>query len=129
MSRDATPSARRGPTPMIEPVVVTAAPLGLIGAGASIFLALGAAGLLGLYMARGSLAFFFAGASFSGGLAGCEPIALPPFILMGNLLAATPLGANIFHAAAIWLRWLRGLNAQCLEQRRQSAIPCTAGSE
>lgn len=93
---------------MIEPVIVVAALLGLIGLGAPIFLALGAAGLLGLYMARGSIAFFFAGSSFFGQLNGFELIALPLFILMGNFLAATPVGANLFRAAALWLRWLRG---------------------
>ena len=45
---------------MIEPLIVVAALIGMIGLGAPIFLALGASGLLGLYMARGSLAFFFA---------------------------------------------------------------------
>lgn len=93
---------------MIEPVIVVAVLLGLIGVGAPIFLALGAAGLLGLYMARGSLAFFFAGTSFFGQLNGFELIALPLFILMGNFLSATPVGANLYHAAALWLRWLRG---------------------
>merc|ERR1711969_182680 len=27
---------------------------------------------------------------------------------MGNFLAATPVGANLFKAAVIWLQWLRG---------------------
>ena len=93
---------------MIEPVVVVATLLLLIAAGAPIFLALGASGLLGLYMARGSMAFFFAPTSFFGQLNSFELIALPLFILMGNLLAATPVGRLLFRAAALWLSWLRG---------------------
>ncbi len=93
---------------MLDPLVVVAVLLVLIGFGAPIFLALGASGLVGLYMARGSMAFFFAPTSFFGQLNSFELIALPLFILMGNLLAATPVGKNLFHAAALWLQWLRG---------------------
>lgn len=93
---------------MLEPLIVVVVLLALIGVGAPIFLALGASGLVGLYMARGSLAFFFAPTSFFGQLNSFELIALPLFILMGNLLAATPVGQNLFRAAALWLQWLRG---------------------
>ncbi|CUH61588.1 TRAP transporter large permease [Thalassobacter stenotrophicus] len=93
---------------MIEPILVVVMLIGMIGFGAPIFLALGASGLLGLYMARGSLAFFFAPTSFFGQLNSFELIALPLFILMGNLLGATPVGKNLFHAASLWLSWLRG---------------------
>ena len=93
---------------MLEPVLVIAILLVLIGIGAPIFLALGAAGLTGLYMARGSMAFFFAPTSFFGQLNSFELIALPLFILMGELLAATPVGQSLFRAAVLWLNWLRG---------------------
>lgn len=93
---------------MIEPLIVVLVLLALIAFGAPIFLALGASGLVGLYMARGSLAFFFAPTSFFGQLNSFELIALPLFILMGNLLTATPVGQNLFRAAALWLHWLRG---------------------
>lgn len=93
---------------MIEPVIVVVILLALIAIGAPIFLALGAAGLTGLYMARGSMAFFFAPTSFFGQLNSFELIALPLFILMGNLLGATPVGKNLFHVAVLWLNWLRG---------------------
>lgn len=93
---------------MIEPLLVVILLIGMIGFGAPIFLALGASGLLGLYMARGSLAFFFAPTSFFGQLNSFELIALPLFILMGNFLGATPVGKNLFHAASLWLSWLRG---------------------
>lgn len=93
---------------MIEPLIVVVVLLSLIACGAPIFLGLGAAGLVGLYMARGSMAFFFAPTSLFGQLNGFELIALPLFILMGNTLAATPIGSNLFRAAAAWLQWLRG---------------------
>ncbi|RAH99139.1 permease [Acuticoccus sediminis] len=93
---------------MIEPIIVVAVMLGLIAIGAPIFLALGASGLLGLYMARGSMAFFFGPTSLFGQLNSFELLALPLFILMGNFLAATPVGKNLFHAAVAWLHWLRG---------------------
>ncbi|MCB8840383.1 TRAP transporter large permease [Aurantimonas sp. VKM B-3413] len=93
---------------MIEPVVVVLVLLGLIALGAPIFLALGAAGLIGLYMARGAMAFFFGPTSLFGQLNSFELLALPLFVLMGNFLAATPVGANLFRAAVIWLQWLRG---------------------
>ncbi|MCQ0986968.1 TRAP transporter large permease [Jiella marina] len=93
---------------MIEPIIVVVILLGLIALGAPIFLALGAAGLTGLYMARGAMAFFFGPTSIFGQLNSFELLALPLFVLMGNFLAATPVGANLFRAAVIWLQWLRG---------------------
>ncbi|MES0884895.1 TRAP transporter large permease [Roseibium sp. SCP14] len=93
---------------MIEPIIVVSVLIFMIGVGAPIFLALGTSGLVGLWMARGPLAFFFAPTSFFGQLNSFELIALPLFILMGNLLAATPVGKNLFRAAALWLQWLRG---------------------
>ncbi|NDW02886.1 TRAP transporter large permease [Jiella pacifica] len=93
---------------MIEPVIVVVIMLALIAIGAPIFLALGAAGLAGLYMTRGTMAFFFGPTSLFGQLNSFELLALPLFVLMGNFLAATPVGANLFRAAVIWLQWLRG---------------------
>lgn len=93
---------------MIEPIIVVVLLLGLIALGAPIFLALGAAGLTGLYMARGSMAFFFGPTSLFGQLNSFELLALPLFVLMGAFLSATPVGANLFKAAVIWLQWLRG---------------------
>ncbi|MFC4353006.1 TRAP transporter large permease [Fodinicurvata halophila] len=93
---------------MIEPVIVVIVLLALIAIGAPIFLALGAAGLAGLYMARGSMAFFFGPTSIFGQLNSFELIALPLFILMGSFLSVTPVGRNLFHAVVVWLNWLRG---------------------
>lgn len=92
----------------MEPVIVVILLLVMIAAGAPIFLALGAAGLLGLYMERGAMALFFAPTSLFGQLNSFELIALPLFILMGNFLSATPIGSYLFHAAVCWLSWLRG---------------------
>lgn len=92
----------------MEPAIVVIALIALIGFGFPIFLALGLSGLLGLYMARGPLAFFFAPSSLFGQLNSFELIALPLFILMGSLLGATPVGASLFQAAVRWLNWLRG---------------------
>lgn len=93
---------------MIEPIIVIIALLAMIAFGFPIFMALGVSGLIGLYMAKGMIAFFFAPSSLFGQLNSFELIALPLFILMGNLLGATPVGASLFHAAVRWLNWLRG---------------------
>lgn len=92
----------------MEPLLVVIALVGMIGLGMPIFLSLGVAGMIGLYMARGSMAFFFAPTSIFGQLNMFELIALPLFILMGSLLGATPVGSSLFQAAVRWLNWLRG---------------------
>ncbi|MDW5377804.1 TRAP transporter large permease [Halomonas sp. HP20-15] len=93
---------------MNDTVIVLLALVALIGLGMPIFLALGFSGLVGLYLAKGSLAFFFAPSSLFGQLNSFELIALPLFVLMGNFLGATPVGASLFQAAVRWLNWLRG---------------------
>ena len=93
---------------MSDTVIVLLALVALIGLGMPIFLALGFSGLVGLYLAKGSLAFFFAPSSLFGQLNSFELIALPLFVLMGNFLGATPVGASLFQAAVRWLNWLRG---------------------
>ncbi|MBK1695761.1 MULTISPECIES: TRAP transporter large permease [Alphaproteobacteria] len=93
---------------MIEPLIALGTLLGLIALGAPVFLALGGAGLLGLYMARGEMALFLAPTSVFGQLNSFEMIALPLFILMGFLLSETPVGRDIFHVASVWLNRIRG---------------------
>lgn len=93
---------------MIEPIIVLVVLLGLIGIGAPIFLALGAAGMLGLYMARGAMALFFGPTSLFAQLNSFELLALPLFVLMGNFLSATPVGENLYRAAALWFSRIRG---------------------
>ncbi|HET8791992.1 MAG TPA: TRAP transporter large permease [Modicisalibacter sp.] len=92
----------------MEPTLVLITLIALIGFGFPIFLALGLSGLLGLYMDRGAMAFFFAPSSLFGQLNSFVLVALPLFILMGNFLSATPVGASLFQAAVRWLNWLRG---------------------
>jgi C4-dicarboxylate transporter DctM subunit len=92
----------------MDSLLVFATLLGLIVIGAPIFLALGAAGLLGLYLARGHLALTLAPTSFFGQLNSFELIALPLFVLMGYVLVETPIGKHLFRAASYWLNWLRG---------------------
>ncbi|MBU2958287.1 TRAP transporter large permease [Paracoccus sp. 1_MG-2023] len=93
---------------MIEPLIVLVVLLSLIAIGAPIFLALGAAGMMGLYMARGAMALFFGPTSLFAQLNSFELLALPLFVLMGNFLSATPVGANLYRAAALWFNRLRG---------------------
>ena len=80
----------------------------LILAGVHIYLALGASGVLGLYLTRGASGLALAGTSFFGQLNSFEMIALPLFILMGHVLAKTPIGRDLFKAASCWLSWLPG---------------------
>lgn len=88
--------------------LVSALLIVMILGGLPIFLALGVAGTLGLFLVRGSATLALAPTSFFGQLASFEMIALPLFILMGHTLAATPIGRDLFYAASRWLAWLRG---------------------
>lgn len=76
--------------------------------GAPIFLALGAAGLTGLFLERGSSAFMLASSSVFSQLHQFELVALPLFILMGFVLVETPIGRELFRAAEHWLGRLPG---------------------
>ncbi len=80
----------------------------LIIAGVHIYLALGVSGALGLLLTRGMNALALAPTSFFGQLNSFEMIALPLFILMGHVLAKTPIGRDLFHCAYRWLNWLPG---------------------
>jgi C4-dicarboxylate transporter DctM subunit len=80
----------------------------LILLGVQIYLALGISGMLGLLLSRGPGALALAPTSFFGQLNSFEMIALPLFILMGHVLARTPIGRDLFQAAARWLSWLPG---------------------
>jgi len=87
--------------------------IALLALGAPIFLALGLSGLLGLFLARGSLGLSFAPTSLIGQLDSFELVALPLFILMGSFLSATPVGSLLFIAARKWLGSFRGSLAIC----------------
>ena len=91
----------------VAPIVVVLL-LFFIVAGVPIYLSLGVSGALGLLLTRGPNALAFAPTSFFGQLNGFEMIALPLFILMGHVLAKTPIGRDLFIAASRWLSWLPG---------------------
>jgi tripartite ATP-independent transporter DctM subunit len=80
----------------------------LIVSGVHIFLALGISGAVGLFLTRGVKALALLPTSFFGQLNSFEMIALPLFILMGHVLAKTPIGRDLFYAASRWLSWLPG---------------------
>jgi C4-dicarboxylate transporter DctM subunit len=92
---------------MVEAIVVFLLLL-LIAMGVEIFLALGVCGALGLLLSRGTQALALAGTSFFGQVTTFELLALPLFVLMGGVLARTPIGGDLFHLASRWLSWLPG---------------------
>lgn len=94
-------------------VVSLALLLSLLFIGTPIFVALGASGLIGLYLGKGPIALSLIPSSVIGQLNSFELIAIPLFILMGNLLAATPIGTILFEGALRWLGRLRGSLAIC----------------
>ncbi len=92
----------------MEPLLVTLLLLFLIYVGVDIFIALGVAGTVGLLMFRGPDALAFAATSFFGQVTTFELLALPLFVLMGHVLAKSPIGADLYHVGARWLSWLPG---------------------
>lgn len=92
---------------MIEGIVVLLL-LFLIALGVEIFVALGACGALGLLLARGPDALALAATSLFGQVTTFELLALPLFVLMGHVLAKTPIGGDLFQLASRWLSWLPG---------------------
>jgi tripartite ATP-independent transporter DctM subunit len=82
--------------------------LTLIFLGVEIFIALGVAGTVGLLLFRGPEALPLVTTSFFGQATTFELLALPLFVLMGHVLAKSPIGADLFHVASRWLSWLPG---------------------
>ncbi|MEM5787731.1 MAG: TRAP transporter large permease subunit, partial [Syntrophobacteraceae bacterium] len=80
----------------------------LISIGFPIFMALGISGIVGLFLSKGGAILGLAVTSFYGQLNSFEMIALPLFILMGQVLSKTPIGRDLFEVAAKWLMWLPG---------------------
>jgi C4-dicarboxylate transporter DctM subunit len=93
---------------MLEAIGVTILFLVLILLGTHIFIALGLAGSLGLYLFRGPDVLSLTITSFFGQATTYELVALPLFVLMGHVLAKSPIGADLFHLASRWLSWLPG---------------------
>jgi tripartite ATP-independent transporter DctM subunit len=92
----------------MEPLLVTLLLLFLIFFGVDIFIALGLAGSVGLLLFRGPDALAFVATSFFGQVTTFELLALPLFVLMGHVLAKSPIGADLYTVATRWLSWLPG---------------------
>jgi len=93
---------------MTDAILMTGLFLALILAGTHIYIALGATGLFGLWLFRGESVLSLAVTSFVGQTTTYELIALPLFVLMGHVLAKSPIGADLYRLAARWLSWLPG---------------------
>jgi tripartite ATP-independent transporter DctM subunit len=93
---------------MIEAFFVAIFLLLLIILGVEIFISLGLAGVIGILLFRGSDALALIGTSFFGQATTFELLALPLFVLMGHVLAKTPIGADLFTLASRWVSWLPG---------------------
>jgi tripartite ATP-independent transporter DctM subunit len=66
------------------------------------------AGVIGILLFRGPDALALVGTSFFGQTTTFELLALPLFVLMGHVLAKTPIGTELFTVASRWLSWLPG---------------------
>jgi len=93
---------------VLVPILVCVGLITMIALGFEIFLALGIAGALGILFTKGSAMLTLTATSFFGQLDVFEMIALPLFILMGNVLAKTEIGKDLFQAGSNWLHWLPG---------------------
>jgi len=68
-----------------------------------IFLSLGVVGLLGIYLCRGTVGLTQAPLSIIAQLANFTLVAVPLYILLGEVLFATGIGPDLFEAAHRWL--------------------------
>ena len=93
---------------MLAPALVVIVMLIMLAVGFPIFMALGIAGVLGLFLSKGTALLGLAATSFFGQLNSFELIALPLFILMGQTLTKTPIGKDLFETATKWLTWIPG---------------------
>ncbi len=80
----------------------------LIAAGVDILIALGLTGVLGILFFRGPAALTLATTAFFGQETTFELLALPLFVLMGSILAKSPIGSDLYTMATRWLSWLPG---------------------
>lgn len=93
---------------MVVPAIVVLTMLLLTMCSFPIFVSLGVAGVMGLFLSKGTAFLGLASTSFFGQLNSFEMIALPLFILMGQVLSKTPIGKDLFEAASRWLSWIPG---------------------
>jgi C4-dicarboxylate transporter DctM subunit len=93
---------------MVEAFFIAVFLLVLILLGVEIFISLGLAGMIGILIFRGPDSLALIGTSFFGQATTFELLALPLFVLMGHVLAKTPIGADLFTVASRWVSWLPG---------------------
>ncbi|MDZ7760523.1 MAG: TRAP transporter large permease subunit [Desulfovermiculus sp.] len=84
-------------------ILVLISMLGLIFLGAPIFLALGFSGLLGIFILRGFMGLFQIPGAIFGQIDHFVLVAIPLFILMGEVLFYTNIGRDIYDAFSRWL--------------------------
>jgi tripartite ATP-independent transporter DctM subunit len=93
---------------MIEVLLVVVLLLLLLFAGTEVFVSLGIAGVLGIFLVRGTNGLGFVATSLFGQATTSQLLALPQFVLMGTVLAKTPIGKDLFVLGARWLSWCPG---------------------
>lgn len=91
---------------IITPVLAVFAVL--LVAGAPIFAALGLASCLGIYLHGGSAGLMAVPDILHRGLASYSLIAIPLFILMGEVIARTDIGGRLYHLFNVWLNRVPG---------------------
>lgn len=80
----------------------------LIALGTPIFISLGLSGLVGLYIIMGTRGFFQLPTSIFAQLNSFVLVAIPLYILMGELIFVTGVGKDIFHVSSKWLNEIPG---------------------
>lgn len=93
---------------MTTVAAVIALLLALMAIGVEIFIALGISGVAGIVLFRGFDAVPLAATAFLSQATTIELLALPLFVLMGSILARTPIGSDLYLVGTRWLSWLPG---------------------
>lgn len=88
--------------------IVLAILLTLMVLGAPIFVSLGLSGLVGIYLMRGTKGLFQLPASIFSQLDSFILVAIPLFILMGEIIFVTGVGRDIYYIFSKWLNRLPG---------------------
>ena len=79
-----------------------------IALGTPIFLSLGLSGLIGIYIIMGARGFFQLPSSIFAQLNSFILVAIPLYILMGELIFVTGIGKDIFYVSSRWLNEIPG---------------------
>lgn len=94
--------------PTISVVIAVLLLAGLIAIRAPLFVALGFAGFVGLYLLQGLTGVAQIPLTLTGQLANFTLTAIPLYILMGEVLAVTGLGRDLFETGYKWLNRVPG---------------------